>query len=125
MHDWWMVLAAAAFGVVAAVPKATILYRQHGVNILGAQAWGLGYFVRMTLQTLDASQLRRRIHLKIIQARAFLRHYGHRLSPPDYEILNAWANIMDSGWLGRRRILWAYGFFMVGTIRNIGLVLVL
>lgn len=125
MHDWWMVLAAAAFGIIEAVPKTTVLYRQHGVNILGAQAWNLVYFFRMTFQTLDAGQLRRRINLKIIQAQTFLRRYSPRLSPPDHEIIHAWANIMDSGWLGRRRLIWVHGFFMVGTMRNIGLLLVL
>jgi glycosyltransferase involved in cell wall biosynthesis len=37
MHDWWFALCAAAFGKIAYVPRATVLYRQHGANQVGAK----------------------------------------------------------------------------------------
>ena len=36
MHDWWIALVAAAFGKIVCVPDATIKYRQHGNNVVGA-----------------------------------------------------------------------------------------
>jgi glycosyltransferase involved in cell wall biosynthesis len=36
MHDWWVALCAASFGVMEFIPAATVLYRQHGENIAGA-----------------------------------------------------------------------------------------
>ncbi len=36
MHDWWATLVATRFGKVAFVEHATILYRQHGNNGVGA-----------------------------------------------------------------------------------------
>ncbi|MBQ3694847.1 MAG: glycosyltransferase family 2 protein [Synergistaceae bacterium] len=35
MHDWWTALYARACGVIAYVPEATMLYRQHGHNAIG------------------------------------------------------------------------------------------
>ena len=37
MHDWWLSLIASAFGYVYYIPKATISYRQHGDNSVGAE----------------------------------------------------------------------------------------
>lgn len=37
MHDWWLSLIASAFGYVCYIPKATISYRQHGDNSVGAE----------------------------------------------------------------------------------------
>ncbi len=36
MHDWWLALVAATFGVIAFVDEPLVLYRQHGSNALGA-----------------------------------------------------------------------------------------
>jgi hypothetical protein len=37
MHDWWLAQCAALFGHIALVDHATVLYRQHGTNVLGAK----------------------------------------------------------------------------------------
>ena len=36
MHDWWLILVASTFGQVAHLDQATILYRQHENNQVGA-----------------------------------------------------------------------------------------
>jgi glycosyltransferase involved in cell wall biosynthesis len=36
MHDWWIALLASVFGSTAFVTQPTVLYRQHGGNLLGA-----------------------------------------------------------------------------------------
>ncbi|MEO0344830.1 MAG: glycosyltransferase family 2 protein [Pseudomonadota bacterium] len=38
MHDWWCYLVATAFGRVVFDPECTVLYRQHGANVVGATA---------------------------------------------------------------------------------------
>ena len=35
LHDWWLVLVAAALGVIDVVDRPLVLYRQHGGNQLG------------------------------------------------------------------------------------------
>lgn len=39
MHDWWCALCAAATGNIAFIPQATLLYRQHSANDIGAQGY--------------------------------------------------------------------------------------
>jgi rhamnosyltransferase len=42
MHDWWLAQVAAAVGVLAYLPRPTVLYRQHAANVVGARGyWGL------------------------------------------------------------------------------------
>lgn len=36
MHDWWVALCGAATGRLTYIPEATILYRQHNGNVVGA-----------------------------------------------------------------------------------------
>lgn len=38
MHDHWAALIAGSLGAMAAVPRATMLYRQHASNVIGAIA---------------------------------------------------------------------------------------
>jgi len=40
MHDWWLALCAASSGRVLARDAATVRYRQHESNQIGAQAYG-------------------------------------------------------------------------------------
>jgi rhamnosyltransferase len=37
MHDWWLGLCAAAFGRIEFLPEPSVLYRQHGRNVVGAR----------------------------------------------------------------------------------------
>ncbi len=37
-HDWWLYLVVCAFGKVIVDPEPTILYRQHGQNVIGMGA---------------------------------------------------------------------------------------
>ena len=36
MHDWWLILVAAAFGRIGYVDRPLMSYRQHGANVFGA-----------------------------------------------------------------------------------------
>ena len=45
MHDWWLVLVAAAFGTIGHCAEPTLLYRQHGANDVGAKKWSLADLV--------------------------------------------------------------------------------
>ena len=41
MHDWWLALVASATGLIGFAPEPSVLYRQHGSNVLGARGTGL------------------------------------------------------------------------------------
>lgn len=54
MHDWWAILVATRFGKAAYVDRATILYRQHGDNGVGAtNATSFVYKLKRMLQGED------------------------------------------------------------------------
>ena len=38
LHDWWCAVCAAASGELIYLPQATVLYRQHGANVVGARS---------------------------------------------------------------------------------------
>jgi glycosyltransferase involved in cell wall biosynthesis len=46
MHDWWLALVASLLGDISFLPEATVLYRQHARNVLGASGLGLDYWLR-------------------------------------------------------------------------------
>lgn len=43
MHDWWIALNASKSGRCIFYPKATVYYRQHNSNVLGAKKFGVSY----------------------------------------------------------------------------------
>lgn len=66
MHDWWLVLCAAAFGRIKYTPESLVLYRQHCGNTIGGEGlwskllprrrtWGERW---MTMQAQFASSIR-------------------------------------------------------------------
>ena len=36
VHDWWLALVAASCGIIETIEWPTVLYRQHGKNVIGA-----------------------------------------------------------------------------------------
>ena len=69
MHDWWMALIAACFGKIGFVRQATILYRQHRANEVGAKnARSLSYNAR---RLAEREQARKVLNDTYLQAREF------------------------------------------------------
>lgn len=73
MHDWWATLVATRFGKVAYLETATILYRQHGNNGVGAtNAASFAYKLKRMLQGED---IKKSLENTRIQAGAFADLY--------------------------------------------------
>jgi glycosyltransferase involved in cell wall biosynthesis len=95
-HDWWLALVAAAFGHVGIVPEATVLYRQHDSNAVGARDRRLApgrllRFVRHALTT--GADFRRDLGACADQAAVFLERYEAQLSAEDTRFLRAFARL--------------------------------
>ena len=78
MHDWWFYLVVAAFGQVLYEDRASVKYRLHGKNAIGApthalQKWSRGV-ARFVQPPRGATTL-------VEQAREFERCFGPRLDP--------------------------------------------
>jgi glycosyltransferase involved in cell wall biosynthesis len=76
-HDWWMYLVVSAFGTVIYDSQPSLLYRQHGGNVMGRGAgwWGRQWCMLRFLLRNDWVGILQR------QVRAFLKHYGSSLPP--------------------------------------------
>ncbi|MFV3074565.1 glycosyltransferase family 2 protein [Niveispirillum fermenti] len=60
MHDWWLALICAACGTIVPMPEALIDYRQHGANVVGAQAYSTRRTLRSWLTVWLRSERRHR-----------------------------------------------------------------
>jgi hypothetical protein len=119
MHDWWVALLAATFGVAAIVPQATVLYRQHASNVVGSSEQDLS-LSGLTSRTLsNQNRLRQRAKCER-QAEAFLRIHGEQMSAEKRSIFEAY--LLS----GRSKSVWTrvstmlrYGFFRGSLMKNI------
>jgi hypothetical protein len=119
MHDWWLALVAAAFGHIGFVPEPTILYRQHGRNMLGATEWNARHVVRKALTFYDTREFRRLLCLTVSQAGRFLERYEDKLDPAQRRAVSAYVSLPEAGGFARRVRILRYGFFKQGLIRNV------
>ena len=110
MHDWWLMLTAAALGHIGYVDQPTMLYRQHGHNTIGAEREGaldilrrLGNYVDRLVPT--AAQLDT-IDVRLKQAAAFVAAYGERLSETDSCLCKNFASLLGRSPL--ERVLWCH-----------------
>lgn len=85
MHDWWFALIARGLGQLVYLPKATISYRQHGDNSLGAAHYG----IKAILASWDWAEQCRNMHNSIRQADAFMQQYGSQLDSTKHKEISS------------------------------------
>lgn len=91
MHDWWIALTASAFGKILYLKEATILYRQHGDNTVGATRVNSPWYIIRHL--LGRSRVRECCKVAAAQAKAFLNVYKDRLSSDQIRIVSTFADL--------------------------------
>lgn len=114
MHDWWLSLVGAAFGRVEPVPSATISYRQHGRNTVGAKEYmTLRYFIDgiNRLGTQSAG--------KRVQAKELLRRFDHQLTENQKEAIHTFVNLPQCSMVKKGYLIIKHGFFRSGLMRNL------
>lgn len=85
MHDWWIALIASVFGKILALKEPTVLYRQHGNNVVGATKVNT---IRFVLKRLAGNNhVRKTLRLSVEQAAAFRNHFLGKLNEEDDRIL--------------------------------------
>ena len=82
-HDWWMYLVISAFGTVVADPRPTVLYRQHGSNVVGR-----GAGIRRYIVNLRFIHRKSWVHIMFNQIENFRAVHGHALSPEQRRLLD-------------------------------------
>lgn len=117
MHDWWLALVATLFGRVLHLNEATILYRQHRDNNVGAAQWGLR---RMIRQALRPRALQSEILAGMRQARTLLDIFRDRMRPEQAAVVEAYAHLQAQSPSERLQALLAHHFFKQGIVRTAG-----
>ena len=120
MHDWWMALCAAAFGRAAFLPEATMDYRQHGGNVVGAKdPRSLSY----VWQKIRGSEVHAALVDTAAQAGAFLETYRERLTPEQRKMLQAYADAPEKNKFARLGVYRRYGLWKQDPRRRLGQIL--
>ncbi|MFA6185737.1 MAG: glycosyltransferase family 2 protein [Phycisphaerae bacterium] len=119
MHDWWIALAAAAFGKIDYVPIATALYRQHDNNITGAKAWDVHYVLKTLM--FGMSRIKTALQKTQLQAKAFLDIYKDNMTDEYSNLLKVYSTLDRQNFFLKRLNVIKYRFFKIGLLRNLGL----
>lgn len=115
MHDWWLALVATRLGRVAVLPRATVLYRQHGRNDVGARRWsfwaGVERFFLYRERRRAAIAEQERVYLALErQSAAFAERFADRLSTGERAMLAAFGTLPTRGFAGRRYLMLRHRF---------------
>ncbi len=118
MHDWWIALAAAAFGHIGFADEPLIKYRQHGNNQLGAvnnrSLKGAIMIVKERLRT------KKRVSVTYVQASQFYEYYKPLLNEKSRTVLEKYIDIPSHLKLGRAARLVRYGFLKQNFMTAVG-----
>jgi glycosyltransferase involved in cell wall biosynthesis len=118
MHDFWLGLVAAAFGILHPLNETTVRYRQHQNNTLGA---GSGWRITNALKRLVRDPgFRNGIEASRRQSRNFADRYAGQLSAQQKEILQAWSKSQELPALVRQWTLYRNGLRRTSLLNNLG-----
>lgn len=120
MHDWWMALVAATMGRLQCLPEATVLYRQHGKNTLGAKDFGVMSTLRRAVAAPVQAEANNREALRSMhsQAAALLARQGNNMDRQTRSLVETFKGLSGTGFLARRLTALKFGFLPTGLLRR-------
>jgi hypothetical protein len=92
MYDWWFALVACGLGSLKAIPKTTMLYRQHQHNLVGAKNL-MTFLIKPSWWPKFFRQAAQRKVKTGLQAKAFYDRFKPLLKPPDLAGLEAYITL--------------------------------
>ncbi|WP_341418211.1 glycosyltransferase family 2 protein [Paenibacillus filicis] len=116
MHDWWIAVVASAFGRIVFIHEASIDYRQHGSNTLGASAYTLPNQMYSTYKKKSISFL-------FEQAEAFRSQYGDRLPARQRDVVEQFIRLKTAPRFRKIKMVYRERFLKHGFLHNIGFLL--
>lgn len=118
MHDWWIALIASCFGKIEYVNEATIDYRQHGDNVVGATKVNTVSFVFYRL--FVNNNIKDTFNIAIKQACVFLSVFEPVLTEKQIITLKQFISIKGKGKIRKVRIVILNHFIKQGLMQQIG-----
>lgn len=126
MHDWWIGLVACALGKIDFINHATVLYRQHSKNCVGAKhAGGLGYYrnhLKKIFRKEGRAGFRNRLQKTFQQAEQFYCRYKDHLTEEQQDLVQSYASLGKiKSALKKRSIFLSRRFFKQSLAKNVGM----
>ena len=116
MHDWWLAMVGAAMGKTGFWNQATIDYRQHGNNTVGAKdTKSIAYI----LKKIRNDGVRKAMEQTYGQAEVFLNAFENLMSPEQRKIVADYAALKDCGAVARKMGFLKGGYYKYGLQRII------
>jgi hypothetical protein len=119
MHDRWVGLLASTMGKSAMVKSPTILYRQHGGNVIGIAKRKKTFREHLRRFRRESSR-EKEWKVSQQQAKALLETYGDKLPVDKRNLVEAYLRCgADRRRFVRILTMFSYGFYRSGVIRNL------
>lgn len=116
MHDWWLAMIGAAMGKTGFWNRATIDYRQHGNNTVGAKdTKSISYIMKK----IRNDGVRKAMEQTYGQAEVFLNAFGDLMAPEQRKIVADYAALKDCGAVARKMGFLKGGYYKYGLQRII------
>lgn len=97
MHDWMAAIVAVSLGTIGFVDVPTMLYRQHGVNSVGAKRYGLSLFV----EKIKNHSMKKSLIDTTVQAGRIACVYDGILCNDDCQLIYEYSRIWEKGKIRR------------------------
>lgn len=118
MHDWWMALAASCFGRIEFISEPTILYRQHGNNVVGAtNVNSLSFIIK---RLTGSAHVKETLSMSMVQSKAFEDYYKNTLSDNQRAIVKKFSDLKTKGKMEKLKTILEYGYLKQGFVQIIG-----
>lgn len=119
LHDGWLALIAASFGRISFINEGTLLYRQHGNNVIGNIKFSSYIKNRIT----NLGKQRQALLASMHQADEFSKLYQGMLPRETYLLIKRFADLHQENYVKRKYLILRHGYLKTGILRNIGLIL--
>lgn len=119
MHDWWVALVAIAFGAIGTIEEATVLYRQHGKNEVGAKPYFSIKLLKFALSLFIKGPDQEKAARYSTQIYTFFKLYQNKLSLEQMKTMEGYFAFSSAPFWKRVPLGIKFKFFHSGFLRNV------
>lgn len=120
LHDWWLGQLAASCGHLAYLDEPTMLYRQHGSNVIGASDAGSAEYLAGRAREGGFAES---FAMMERQAAFLLEQVGEQMDPVARTVVADFADLPNRGKFGRLGVCMRHGIWKTGWHRRLAQVL--